>query len=186
MTGTSFYSDAELACLGFASIGSNVLLSKKASIYGAEKMSIGSNVRIDDFCILSGKIILGSFIHISAYTALYGSSYGIELADYTTISGRCMVYAESDDFSGKTMTNPMVGEGLRCPYGGLVRLEKYAIIGVGSVVLPRVILEEGAAVGAMSLVNKNLVAWTINAGTPCKFLKNRARDMLILNGRKTV
>ena len=67
----SFYSNEELKQLGLKSFGKNVLISKKCSIYGADKISIGNNVRIDDFCILSGKIVIGNYVHISAYSALY-------------------------------------------------------------------------------------------------------------------
>jgi galactoside O-acetyltransferase len=63
----SFYSEIELSKLGLKDYGKNVLISKKCSIYSPEKISIGNNVRIDDFCILSGNIILGSNIHISTF-----------------------------------------------------------------------------------------------------------------------
>ena len=53
---TSFYSREELLDLGLKSVGENVRISRKVSIYGAEQISIGDNVRIDDFCILSGII----------------------------------------------------------------------------------------------------------------------------------
>ena len=46
---TSFYSESELKRLGFKSVGKNVLLSRKSSIYLPEKITIGNNVRIDDF-----------------------------------------------------------------------------------------------------------------------------------------
>ena len=75
---TSFYTNDELLDLGFQCVGSHVLISRKASLYGTKGMQIGDNVRIDDFCILSGEITLGSNIHIGAYSALYGSM-GIEL-----------------------------------------------------------------------------------------------------------
>ncbi len=45
-------------------------------------ISIGDNVRIDDFCILSGKIELGSNIHISAYCLYNGSLLEYEMKDY--------------------------------------------------------------------------------------------------------
>ena len=70
----SYYSEEELNNIGFKSIGTNVKLSKKSSIYGANEISLGNNVRIDDFCILSGKIRIGNYIHIAAYSALYGGS----------------------------------------------------------------------------------------------------------------
>jgi galactoside O-acetyltransferase len=62
-----FYTVEELKELGLKSCGHNVLLSKKASLYGINKIEIGNNVRIDDFCILSGSIKLGTNIHIAAY-----------------------------------------------------------------------------------------------------------------------
>ena len=69
----SFYEKNELERLGIKKIGKNVLISRKASIYNPEEILIGNNVRIDDFCILSGKIKLGSNIHISSFCALYGN-----------------------------------------------------------------------------------------------------------------
>ena len=63
---TSFYNEEELKEIGLKVYGKNVLISRNATIYGADKISIGDNVRIDDFCILSGNISLGSYIHIAA------------------------------------------------------------------------------------------------------------------------
>lgn len=80
----SFYSRSELEHIGFATIGKNVLLSRKASIYSPAMISIGDNVRIDDFCILSGCIGIGSQVHISAYVALYGGM-GITIEDYSGV-----------------------------------------------------------------------------------------------------
>ena len=67
---TSFYSPEELKEIGFKSVGENVLISRKVSIYSPQKISIGNNVRIDDFCILSGNITLGNYCRIAAYCAL--------------------------------------------------------------------------------------------------------------------
>ena len=47
------YTREELEAIGFAQLGENVKISKKASIYGAANISIGNHVRIDDFCIIS-------------------------------------------------------------------------------------------------------------------------------------
>lgn len=105
----SFYSQEELKKIGFLSIGKNVLISKKASIYNPGVISVGNHVRIDDFCILSGKITIGSYSHISAYTALYGGEVGIEMHDFANISAKTLVYAVLDDFSGNTLM------GANCP-----------------------------------------------------------------------
>ena len=84
---SSFYSEIELKELGLKRCGYNVKISRYARLYSPQSISIGNNVRIDDFCILSGNITLGNNIHISAFVALYGAE-GIEFEDYTGISAR--------------------------------------------------------------------------------------------------
>lgn len=178
--GTSFYTPEELKSLGFKSIGKNVLISRKASIYSPELIEIGDNVRIDDFCILSGKIKLGSFIHIAAGSFLFAGEAGITMEDFSCVSGRVCVYAISDDYSGQYMTNPMVPMKYRNVISGHVLIKKHALVGAGSVILPGVTIGTGAAVGSMSLVNKDVPDWTIVVGIPAKPLKERKKDLLEL------
>lgn len=178
MSVNSFFDEGELKKIGFKSLGKNVLISKKASIYGQEKITIGNNVRIDDYCLLSGKINLHNNIHISAYSALYGGDAGIEMMDYSGLSGKCSVYALSDDFSGKYLVNSTVDIKYRNVIEKSVLIEKYVQIGAGSTVLPGVVIKEGTCVGSMSLVNKSLDAWKIYIGVPCRILKERERTML--------
>lgn len=174
----SFYSEEELNQLGIKSYGNNVLISKKASIYGAEKITIGSNVRIDDFVILSGKITIGSYAHIANYTALYGGDTGIRMGNYSTVSSRCAIYAISDDYSGMYMTNPMVPhECIRYTCAEVV-LKQHVVVGTCCTILPGCILEEGASVGAMSLINRSLESWGIYHGIPCRRMKDRKKDLL--------
>ena len=107
---TSFYSEEELQQMGFAHVGHDVMISRKASIYGASNIWIGNHVRVDDFCVLSGKITFGNYIHVAVTTTLFGGTAGITFEDYTGISSHCAVYAASDDYSGDFMTNPTVPE----------------------------------------------------------------------------
>lgn len=173
----SFYSQDELQTIGFKSIGDSVLISRKTSIYGASNISIGNNVRIDDFCILSGTISLGSNIHISAFCALYGSM-GIEMEDYTGLSPRCTVFSASDDFSGDYLIGPMLDSNITNVTGGKVIIKKFSQLGAGCVILPNIIIEEGVAVGAMSFVNRSLCEWTVYAGIPAKKIKQRNKGLL--------
>ena len=177
---TSFYTNEELNKIGFKQIGTNVMISRKASIYGASNISIGSNVRVDDFCILSGKITLDNNIHIAAYSALFGGEYGIHMESFSGLSSRCTIYAASDDYSGAYFTNPTIPDEFRNVIGGRVILSKHVILGTGVCVMPNVCIGEGTSVGSMSLVNKNLNAWGIYAGIPCKKIKDRKRDLLEL------
>lgn len=177
MATTSFYSEEELMSMGFKSIGKGCCISRKASFYGISRMSIGDNVRIDDFCILSGNITLGSHIHISAYVALYGAE-GIVLEDYTGISPRGTIYSAMDDFSGNYLIGPIHPEEYTNVKGGLVTVRKYSQIGANSVVFPNLTIEEGVVVGACSLVRHSLDAWGIYVGIPVKRLKDRSKQLL--------
>ncbi|MRS04685.1 acyltransferase [bacterium] len=175
----SFYSQEELNDLGFNSFGKNVLISRFARFYGTEKITIGDNVRIDDFCILSGEIRLGSNIHISAYSAMYGK-YGIEINDYSGLSPRCTIFSASDDFSGDFLIGPMLDESLTNVTGAKVHIGRFTQLGSGCIVLPGASIGEGVAVGAMSLIIHNLDDWGIYKGIPAKFLKKRSRKLLDL------
>ena len=176
----SFYTEDELKQLGFAKIGKDVLISRKASIYGANKIQIGNNVRIDDFCVLSGRITIGNYVHIAVYSALFGGDMGIELKDFTCLPSRNVVYAISDDYSGRSLTNSTVPDKYKNIVAGKIMLEKHVLVGSGCTILPGVSIGEGSAIGSMSLVNKSVDSWGIYVGIPCKFLKEREKNLLNL------
>lgn len=174
----SFYSPEELKTLGLKEYGEDVRISRKCSLYGAENIRLGSHVRIDDFCLLSGKVELGNYVHIAAGCLLFGGSAGIRFGDYSTISSRGAVYAVSDDYSGEHMTNPMVPEAFTAVTEEPVFIGKHCIIGSGCTVLPGVVLGEGCAVGSMSLVNRSTEPWGIYVGIPARRVKERSRKLL--------
>lgn len=178
----SFLSSAETTNIGFASIGENVLISAKASFYCVERISIGNNVRIDDYCVLSagtGGIDIGSYIHIAVYCSLIGAAK-IALEDFANLSSRVSIYSSSDDYSGRTMTNPMVPDHLKTVDSRPVRIGRHSIIGSGSVILPGVTIDEGVAVGALSLVDSNCESFGIYAGIPINRIGDRRREILEL------
>jgi galactoside O-acetyltransferase len=61
-----------------------------------------------------------------------------------------------------------------------VFIGKHVIVGSGSVILPGVRLEDGVAVGALSLISRNCEAFGIYAGNPARRIKERKRDLLEL------
>lgn len=181
----SFYNTDELHALGLKSFGRNVLISRKSSIYNPDAITIGDNVRIDDFCILSGgkNITIGSYIHISAFAAIYGGG-GVVMDDFSTLSARVTVYSICDDFSGASLTNPMLPQKYKPGYiCKPVRIGRHVVCGAGTIILPGVTLHEGVAVGAASLVTRDCKEWNIYGGNPARILKPRSRDVLELEQR---
>jgi acetyltransferase-like isoleucine patch superfamily enzyme len=175
-----FYTKDELLQIGFKSIGDNIMISNKVSIYGAEHIEIGSNVRIDDYCILSaskaGRIIIGNYIHIACYAQLIGAG-DIILEDHSQVSGKVSIYSSSDDFSGDYLVGPTVPSEYTNVKSATVHLKKYVVLGCNVVVLPGVTIGEGTAVGALSLVSKDLEPYKIYAGSPIRIIKDRTDNM---------
>lgn len=175
---TSFLSQKEIDEIGFKAYGKNLKISRHACFYGASEMVIGNHVRIDDFCILSGRIELCNFIHIAAYSAIYGGEKGVYIDDFANISSRVSIYAVNDDYSGESMTNPMIPDEYKFVQSERVSIGKHVIIGSTSVILPGVVLAEGSAFGSFSLINRDSDAWSVNAGIPFKKMKDRSRRLL--------
>ena len=173
----SFYTKIELKKIGLKSYGKKVLISKKTSIYDAQNITIGNNVRIDDFCILSGKIKIKNNVHISAFCALYGK-FGIEIGNFSGISPRCTIFSASDDFSGNFMVGPMVPFEFTNISSGKVKILDYVQIGTNCVIMPCITIGEGSAIGAFSFVTKNIEPWKIYFGIPAKEIKKRSKELL--------
>jgi galactoside O-acetyltransferase len=181
----SYLDSVQLQALGLAAFGENVRISTRASIYNPSAISLGDHVRIDDFCILSagrGGIDIGNRIHIAAYTSLIGAGR-ITMADFSNLSSRVSIYSSSDDFSGSTMTNPMVPDDYKRLLIGDVFIGRHVIIGCGSVVLPGVTLGEGVAIGALSLVKGDCAPFGVYAGAPARRRNERSRALLEVEAR---
>lgn len=178
---STFYSEDELKELGLKNYGKNVLISRNAILYNPAQLEIGSNVRIDDFATVSGKVVLHDYIHIAQFCSLYGGSEGIYMEDFTGLSSKSIIYATSNDYSGDSMTNPMVPSKYKTTdKNAAVRLCKHVVVGCMSVILPGVIIGEGSSVGAMSLCAKSLEPWGVYGGIPAKKLRERSRHLLEL------
>lgn len=163
----------------FKSVGREVLVSDQATIFGAENVEIGDNVRIDAGCIIlasKGRVKIGSHVHI-AVQVLLAAGGGIVLKDHTSISFGSKLISSSDDFSGEHLAGPAYPEDMRQISNHTIVMERFSQVGAACVVLPGVMLGEGSVLGSNSLARNDLKAWTIYGGSPCKFLKDRSQKM---------
>ncbi|MDQ3634977.1 MAG: acyltransferase [Acidobacteriota bacterium] len=177
MKDSGFFSEKELSELGIK-FGKNVLISRKTSIYCSD-LEIGDNVRIDDFCILTGKIKIGSHVHICSFSQLSGGS-GIVMEDFTGTGSRSLLYSQSDDFSGLYLVGPLFDSKLTNVTKGTIYLKNHASVGPGSIVLPGVTISEGTVISLLSLIKKDTLPWKIYFGVPAKPIRNRKQNVLEL------
>jgi len=176
----AFLKQKELEAMGFKTLGLNVQISDKASIYNCDQIEIGDNSRVDDFCVLSGQIKIGRNVHITPMCLLAGGELGLVIEDFIALAYGVKVFTQSDDYSGETMTNSTVPKKFKKEIKLSVKIEKHSIIGASSVIMPGVIIKEGTSVGANSLILKSTDSWSIYAGSPAKKIKARKKDLLQL------
>lgn len=178
-----YLNDIQLSKMGFKRLGKNVKISDRASIYNCELIEIGENSRIDDFCIISGRVVIGSYSHITPMCLIAGGYPGVYLSDFCTLAYGVKVFAQSDDYSGATLVNSLIPKKYKNEIFGAVTIGRHSVIGAASVILPGVELAEGTSVGAMTLVNSNTSPWGVYVGIPARRLRDRLQDMLKLEER---
>lgn len=155
-------------------IGKNVIIGKTVRIRYPELVEIGDNVIIDDFTYISTALKIENYVHISAGAKIIGGkTCTVGFGSFSTLAPNVTLAAGSDDYMAGLAT-PLVDAKFKGqPEYGDIKLGKHVIVGAGSVVLPGVNLQEGSSVGALSLVNFDLEAWTLYAGIPAKAVRMR-------------
>jgi acetyltransferase-like isoleucine patch superfamily enzyme len=176
----AFLNEEQLGIMGFKSLGANVQISDKASIYNTDQIEIGDNSRIDDFCVISGKVNIGRNCHIAVFCNIAGGEKGVTFNDFSGLAYGCHVFTQSDDYGGRTLTNPTVPDKYKREMKKAIVIGRHSIVGTNSLIFPGVMLAEGTSVGALSVVTKSTEEWSIYVGNPAKRIKTRKRDLLKL------
>ncbi|MBM3683624.1 MAG: acyltransferase [Actinobacteria bacterium] len=175
-----YFSDDELSSMGFRHIGRNVRISDRAALYDVDRISIGDNSRIDDFCVLAGSVTIGRNVHVTVFCNLAGGRAGVTLADFSTLAYGCHIVAQTDDYSGRTMTNSTIPGEFKRERSEPTLVGRYAILGTGTILLPGVTIGEGVSAGAGSVFTTSADPWGIYVGAPARRAKERSRDLLQL------
>lgn len=183
---STFLEPEELRALALRACGENVLIHRTAVLVNCRTISIADYVRIDPFVVISvsGGITIGRHVHIAAHCSFTGSGK-IELEDYCGISHGTKVLSSTDDFSGAALTGPTIPGDLRSVQIGPIVVGRHVVVGANCVVLPGGSIGEGATVGALSLVKAPLAPWTVYAGVPARPIRERNRQVLVLEQRMT-
>lgn len=183
----AFYSEGQLREIGFKKVGENVRVSTLAQIYKPHLMELGDYVRIDDFCVLSGKIKIGNFVHIAARTLIDGSEEGVFFEDYTGAAYNCIVIASSDSYRLEGFFGPFcLLEYRKNHISKKVVIGKYSVLGSFSTVLPGVLISEGCSFGAYSLVYKDTEAWSFYSGQPAKKIRDNNKGIVEMARLNTI
>ena len=160
--------------------GKNVIIGKTVRIRYPELVEIGDNVIIDDFTYISTSLIIHSNVHIASGCKIIGGPGAtVTFGSFSTLAPNVVVAAGSDDYIAGIAT-PMIplkykGNGEICD----IVFGKHCIVGSNSTILPGAHFEDGACLGAQSLVKNKLSAWLLYAGIPAKKMKTRDKEKII-------
>ena len=154
------------------SIGNNVNIHGNIDIRTRESgcISIENNVYFDDDIRLvaarDGKIVFKSGCAIGKGTII-NAGENVEIGSNTLIGPYCLLQASNH---GYKKNGPIKGqEYSHSP----IKVGKDCWLGAKVVVLPGVVIEEGAIIGASAVVTKNISKYSINAGNPSKKISER-------------
>lgn len=114
-------------------------------------------------CHVGNNVSIGHSVAVDV-----GNTGLIHIEDDVILTNHCIILCHRRDMKGYRKGD----DGTKLPYiYAPVTLKKGCQIGMGSIIMPGVTVGEGAIVGACSVVTKDVPAWTIATGSPCKVIK---------------
>jgi len=153
-----------------------------AKVVGMPNFELGMYSQVDDFCFINAgdKCTIGSNVHIASFTSIVGGGK-CYIDDFSGLSSGCRLITATDDFTGPFLTNPTVPASYTNVKKGSIHIGKHVIIGTNSVIFPNVTIGDGCAVGAGSIVRKDLEPWVIYAmvAGKLKAIGNRPKDEIL-------
>lgn len=180
----------------FKSCGKNLIVDVGVVIEGAEHISVGDNVYIDKYCVIStgtkvagrvqkkenarfsgapGEITIGSNVHLVQFCVLMGYG-GIRIGDNCTLSAGSKIYSltnlsQCPDRPGERVSIMPYSQApfLQSP----VTLAKNVWLGLHAVLMPGVAIEQDSFVATNSVVMGTFPENSHIAGQPATRVKPR-------------
>ncbi len=176
------------------SCGRNVVFGQNVVLRHPHKIHIGSNVVIDDNCLLDAKgesnrgIRIGSGVFIGRNSILSCKNGDIELGDGANIGFNCEVFSASRVTIGASVlmaaysyiiggdhdfSDPTAAVLAQARTSAGVDVGPGAWLGAGAKILDGVNIGEHAIVGAAAVVRDDVPAHTVAVGIPARVISRR-------------
>jgi len=127
-----------------ANIGKNARISPSVKVWAPWNLTVGDESAIAH--------------HVDCYRV-----DRLTIGSQTTVSQYAILCTASHDISSPNMQLT----------SSAIVLEDQSWVSAGAFIGPGVMVCEGAVVGAMSVVTKDIEAWTVHAGNPARMIKQR-------------
>lgn len=153
------------------SVGKNPRISDDVVFYNSENIVIGDNVRIDSQCILiagkDAKIVIGDNVHINSGCVFHGSLGNIIICNNVDIADKVVLYTSS--FLYTSIREDKYKDIIK----GDIKIDEEVIVGSGVIIMPNVRICTATTIGANSFVKRTTRSYSVYAGNPAKYIKER-------------
>ena len=166
--------DTELVPWHFKRWGSGTVMFEPVIILKPDVIELGDHCRVDSFVKLEGGqgLTIGRGVHVSSFCHLNIGGGMLEIGDYVGLASGARIITGSNQPEGLSMSAAAPKE-LQVVGRSYVHIHRYAFVGAGAIILPGVVLNEGACVGAGAVVTKDVPAWAIVVGSPARVIGQR-------------
>ena len=100
------------------------------------------------------------------------------IGDFSGISIGVRIITGTEEIEGG-LSNPTIPREMRVVKRGRVQIGDHVLIFAGSIILPNVVIGEGAVVAAGSIVHHDLDSWSVYAGNPLVKIGVRDKDPIL-------
>jgi acetyltransferase-like isoleucine patch superfamily enzyme len=160
----------------FAFVGDDVQIFEQALILKPEVIQLADGVRIDDFTRIEGGsgLRIGKYVHIASFASILGGGE-VQIGDFSGIGqGAKLITGVGHPFEDKFPVKLPEQDPYHRRRGKIV-MGDYSFVAVNAVIMPDVMIGEGAIVGAGAVVTKNVLPWAIVVGAPAKVIGSREK-----------
>lgn len=152
-------------------IGKDSIIERKSVVDPGEygKIIIGDNCFIHQYGILKcydrGVIKIGNNVSVNPYCVLYGIG-DLNIGNNVRIAAHTVFIPANHNFSD--ITTPIYKQGITAVG---IKIDDDVWIGANVTILDNVRIGTHSVIGAGSVVNRDIPAYTMAAGSPCKIIK---------------
>jgi len=161
--------------------GKNVIIGKCVRIRYPELVSIDDNSIIDDFTYISTSLEVGKYVHIASNVTISGGADSLlRIGDLSGIAAGSSIYTGSEDYVNMTsFSSATIPSEFRIVSSQEnICIGKHVWIGAHSILMPGVVLPDGFACAAGTIVRKKkYYSWTLYGGENSKKLVERQHDL---------
>ena len=148
-------------------------------VYPYEGVSpqIESDVLLCPGAMVVGRVKIGAGSSVWYNTVIRGDVHDVVVGRYTSIQDGTVIHEDSGRGSGLEGGLPtVVGDYVTVGHGVILhacRVEDYALVGMGAIVMDGAVVGKGAVIGAGALVTKNTVIppFSLALGSPAKVVR---------------